>query len=377
VPEPSRSEPPSLPGEEERLARVVEAIRQRAAPDGFVPFDEFQSAALYTTGAGYYDTPGRRLGISGDFYTAAHVSTLFGATIADRIVAEHQRLGRPRRFRVVEMGPGDGALAATIVEELGRALPVDADWEYALVERSTSLRDLVLGRLASSPNSDRVRTATALSADGPFEGVVIANEFLDALPSRRIRWADGTWRELGVRWTERGFGEAEGPLRPILGSELPAASPEGAILEFSPSAEGFARELSDHLVDGAALLLDYGEDESRLLQRHPPGTLQAFRGHRALPDPYDRPGSADLSTFVNFTRLRDVGRALGFAEEFYGSQAEALGRWGFEARFQRALGAAGGAEEEVRLRLAAKNLLFGFDNFRALEWRPGASPAPT
>jgi len=376
VPEPSTPEPAS-PGEARRLSEVAAAIRHRAGPDGFVPFDEFQAQALYAPAIGYYNAPGRRLGTSGDFYTAAHVTPLFGATVADRVIAEHERLGRPRRFRVVEMGPGDGTLARSLLTELAQALPPDADWEYVLVERSTSLRDLALQRLAGSDHAARVRAAPSLAADGPFTGVVLANEFLDAQPVRRLRFGPGGWRELGVRWDGTRFVEADASARAVVGPPLPDVAPEGAIFEFSPAAEGFVRELSDHLARGTALVLDYGSEESLLLQRHPLGTLQAIRGHQALDDPLDLPGSADLSTFVNFTRIRATARSVGLVEQYYGSQAEALGAWGFERRFQDALGTVRTPEEEVKLRLSAKNLLFGFDSFRALEWRAGGGPAST
>jgi SAM-dependent MidA family methyltransferase len=354
-----------------RLGRVAEAIRRRADSAGFVPFDQFQAVALYAPGVGYYESPQLRLGSAGDFYTAAHVTPLFGATLAGRIVAEHERLGRPRRFRVVEVGPGDGTLAREIVQGLASGLSRSTEWEYVLVERSAPLRSLAEERLASSTQAGRVRVASALSADGPFVGVVLADEFLDAQPTRRLRFSDGRWQELGVRWDGARFTGAQAALRPIIGAPLPETAPEGAILELSPAAEGFVRELSDHLVEGAAIVLDYGDEEPQLLRRPPPGTLQAIRGHRALEDAYDQPGSADLSTFVNFTRIRAVGRAVGLGEEYYGPQSEALGNWGFEARFKEALATVGSGEAEVRLRLSVKNLLFGFDRFRALVWHAG------
>ncbi|MCI4361508.1 MAG: SAM-dependent methyltransferase, partial [Thermoplasmata archaeon] len=326
---PARSGPPD--GEGARLARVAEAIRRRADADGFVPFDEFQAVALYAPGDGYYEAPGRILGAQGDFYTAAHASPVFGDTVAARIVQEFERLERPGRFRVVELGPGDGTLARTILERIGPALGSAGEWEYVLVERSASLRDLAIDRLRASAWQAHVRAATSLAADGQFVGVVIANEFFDALPARRLRFGHGEWKEMGVRWREDRFVGATGDLRPIVGPPIPPSAADGAILEFSPAADGYVRELSDHLAAGAALVLDYGTLETELLERHPPGTLQAIRGHRMLDDPLERPGSADLSVFVDFSRLRASAGGVGLGETFFGSQAEALGRWGFES----------------------------------------------
>lgn len=357
--------------EPDRLARVLERLRAAADSSGFLAFDRFQEIALYAKGIGYYDAPGRALGSAGDFYTAAHVSPLFGATVGDRVVAEFERIGRPRRFRVAELGPGDGTLARTVLETVAARLPDTTEFEYLLVERSRPLRERAMAALSASPSHDRVVVADSVGADGPFEGVVVANEVLDAQPHRRLVRHDGAFAELGVRWNGTRFVEAEGPYLPAPPSGIPENLPTGTVVELSAVAEALLREVGDQLDRGAAILLDYGADERDLLLGHPHGTLQAIQRHRALADPYAEPGAADLSLFVNFTRIRAAAARAGLRETAYGPQSEALARWGFEARFQGALAAAGGAEAEVRLRLATKNLLFGFENFRVLELAAG------
>jgi len=107
------------------------------------------------------------------------------------------------------------------------------------------------------------------------------------------------------------------------------------------------------------------------------------RGHRSVRDPLATPGATDLSVFVNFTRVRAVATAAGLQELAFRRQAEALGDWGFPRLLEEALRAAPSAEAEVRVRLSAKNLLFGFERFRALELAPreavgrGRASAPT
>ncbi len=130
------------------------------------------------------------------------------------------------------------------------------------------------------------------------------------------------------------------------------------------------REVADHLVRGVFLILDYGMEENELRRAHPAGTLAAVRSHRSLSDPLDRPGETDLSAFVNFTRVRAAARAAGWSELAFGRQAEALGRWGYPDVLAEELRRAKSPEEEVRVRLASKNLLFGFDRFQALELAP-------
>jgi SAM-dependent MidA family methyltransferase len=371
VDRPSSTKPKSTETEESgRVARAVKRLAEVADPDGFVPFDRFMEVALYDPVAGFYARERPPFGRSGDYYTAAHVHPLFGRTLGERIRAVRRALGPERPFRVVEVGPGDGTLAETILSALGGAPESAVGVEYLLVERSASLRQVALERVEAAGRSAGipVRLADSLSADGPFEGVVLANEVLDAQPTRRLEWTGAEWRELGVRVVDGGVGAASAPLRtPVPAPELPSPDEPGTVLEVSPAAEGWVREVSDHLARGLAVILDYGMEEAELLAGHRFGTLAAVRRHRAVDDPLSDPGSTDLSMFVNFSRIRTAAKRAGLEEVALRSQADALGAWGFPSLFGAEVRAAGSAEAEVRLRLAAKSLLFGFDRFRVLE----------
>jgi SAM-dependent MidA family methyltransferase len=349
--------------------RLLDLLRARADASGFLRFDQFESLSLYAPGLGYYEAKEPRFGPSGDFYTAAHVHALFAQTVAEQVRAEFAASGGRDGFRVVELGPGDGTLARGILA----ALPVEVAerLQYVLVERSQSLR----AQLARAFDGDRTRPsvqfASDLAAPGLFEGIVLANEFLDAQPARRFVRRAGGWQELGARWNGERFVESEAPPAPLPGPVLPEEAPEGAVLEVSPEAEAAVRSIADALLRGRALLLDYGGLEEELLARSPHGTLQAVAAHRPVDDPYASPGRVDLSVHVNFSRLRAAARAAGLQEIAYGPQSEALARWGFEPLWRAALAAAPTSEAEVRTRLSAKNLLFGFGNFRVLEVAAG------
>jgi SAM-dependent MidA family methyltransferase len=365
---------PPIDSEARARSRVVlDRLREIAGGGGVVPFDRFMEVALYGRDIGYYERTRTPLGRAGDFYTAAHASPLFATTIAERIRAVRRALGNPATFRVVELGPGDG----TLVEGTLRALGDEpSGWEYILVERSSARRRETEERLRTSTVNSSVRWADSVASLGPFTGVVIANEFLDAQPARRVRWHDGAWHEIGVRVTEGGGEFSELPLTAsIPGRPLPPPGDEPLTVEFSPAGEGTVREVADHLLRGVAIFLDYGAEESELVRSHPDGTLAAVRDHRFVSDPLEAPGTADLSTFVNFTRIQDAARASGLLLASYRSQAEALGAWGYPALLDAAVRHATTAEARVRVQLGSKNLLFGFERFKALELAPPASAA--
>ncbi|MGP8077773.1 MAG: SAM-dependent methyltransferase [Thermoplasmata archaeon] len=348
---------------------LLARLRARADPDGFVAFDRFMDVALYAPGLGYYEREVSPLGTGGDFYTAPHVHPLFARTLAREIGSVCERLSASARVRIVELGPGDGSLAAGILEALGESR-LAASAEYVLIERSNALRRTALARARAAGEAANlpVRESASVAAEGPFAGVVLANELLDALPARRLRRTPSGWAELGVRLEGGRIAPAEKEIvDPVPPPPLPEQAEVGTVVELSSSAEALVREVADHLVGGRFLILDYGMAEAELLAAHPRGTLQAIRRHRAADDPLSAPGETDLSVFVNFTRLRAAARAAGWVETAFRSQAEALGAWGFPELFAAALKRTRSSEEEVRLRLAVKNLLFGFDRFRALE----------
>ncbi|MGA8665186.1 MAG: SAM-dependent methyltransferase [Thermoplasmata archaeon] len=357
--------------------RLLAALAAAADPDGFLPFDRYMDRALYAEGVGYYARPSSPFGPAGDFYTAAEVHPLFAATIAGRIAEIRRRFPAERPFVLVEVGPGEGHLAAAIVNELGRSEGRAGPVSVVLIDRSPELLRRAVGRVraVAEPLGTPVHARDSIGSLGVFEGVVLASELLDALPVRRVRRTDDGWVELGVRLLDGAVVPAESQSRrPVIGPPLPQHAPDGTVFEFSPAAEGLVREVADHLVRGALLIDDYGMDEGELLAGHPGGTLEGIRAHRSGWDPVEAPGATDLSAFVNFTRIRAVAEAAGLKVTYDRRQAEALGDWGFPQRFESAIRSAGNPEAEVRIRLAAKNLLFGFERFRILELEPAPAP---
>src|SRR5207302_3409634 len=102
----------------------------------------------------------------------------------------------------------------------------------------------------------------------PINGIVFANEVLDAFPVHVLtRTADGV-REVFV-------GEANGrlaevlraPSTPDLRWRIPEAVPIGGRWETSPAAEGWVASLAAALVSGYVVLIDYGGDEAGVVTR--------------------------------------------------------------------------------------------------------------
>lgn len=362
-------------------AELLEALARRAEPDGFVPYDRFLDVALYADRVGYYSRPATPFGPTGDFYTAPSVSPLFARTLARAILEVPGALEVGGPFTIADLGCGDGRLLAELAGVLEERRP-GGSFRYVAIDRSPPRRATAVAELGGrlGPSGERATAVASLAELGPFAGVVVAHELLDAQPAQRWRWDGHRWHELGVRIVDGVLVEAESA-RPGEGPFVPRATPRaedaGVIVETSGAAEAIVREIADHLTAGRCVIVDYGAEEPELLAGHPRGTLAAVRRHRAVRTPLAAPGESDLSAFVNFTRVREAARRAGLRELAFRSQAEALGAWGFAEELERAVRAAGSSEEEVRVRLAAKNLVFGFGTFRVLELAPPPALART
>lgn len=261
------------------------------------------------------------LGGDGDFITAPEISQMFGELIGLWLADMWIRAGRPDPVHYVELGPGRGTLAR---DALRAAARYGLSPRPHFVETSTVLKG---AQLAMHPGAVWHDDLSTLPADGPL--LIVANEFLDALPVRQlVRTADG--------WRERMVGLEAGRLVPVAGSHpMDAAvppdrreAPEGAILETSPASAAILYEVAGRLSaqGGAALFFDYGHADPRL-----GSTLQAVRAHRKV-DVFAAPGEADLTAHVDFSALAPIALSRGARWLGTVEQGRFLRALGIEAR---------------------------------------------
>ena len=288
---------------------------------GWIPFDVYMDLALYAPGLGYYAGGSRKFGADGDFVTAPEISDLFGRTLARQVAQVLAITGGD----VLELGPGTGRLAASLLAELAR-LGHSPD-RYLLLDVSADLRDRQRQRIAESVPEDlhRAEWIDALPAD--FRGVVIANEVLDALPVSLVSQSDDGLRERGVAlsgesfvWVDRPL--ADGPTRDRA-EALGLPSPYDT--EFCLRADALVRALAERLSAGALVFIDYGF--GRREYYHPQrdrGTLVCHYRHRMHDDPFVLPGLQDITTHVDFTAIAEAGVAAGLRFAGYTTQANFL-----------------------------------------------------
>jgi SAM-dependent MidA family methyltransferase len=313
---------------------LIDLIRERiAAAGGWLPFDRYMELVLYAPGLGYYSGGatkfGRRAEDGSDFVTAPELSPLFARTLA-RPVAQALRESGTRRL--MEFGAGTGKLAAGVLNALA-ALDVDFG-TYSIVDLSGELRARqrdTIEKLAPS-FAHKVEWLDALPDS--FEGVVIGNEVLDAMPVRLVVRKLGAWHERGVVLTNDRFTFDDRPIRLDTQVELIDAAIDEAnddepfaeyITETHEAALGFTKTVCTMLTRGAAFFIDYGFPRREFYHaQRATGTLMCHYRHRAHPDPFVYPGLQDITAHVEFTGIAEAGTEAGADLLGFTSQARFL-----------------------------------------------------
>ena len=280
---------------------IAEEIRR----GGPLPLDRFMTLALHHPTHGYYRTRDP-LGAAGDFVTAPELSQAFGEVIGAWLARAWLDLGQPAPVRLVELGPGRGTLLADVLRATRRVPGFDHNLRLHLVETGERLRRIQAARLAGF----HVNWHAELTEVPPGPLLLLANEFFDALPVHQLVGTARGWFERCVGLAEDGRLEFRLAAAPSpLGAQLTEATP-GAVAEVSPARSDLARAIGRRIASdrGVALLIDYGA-----WVEGPTGdTLQATRSHAPC-DPLDAPGTADLTTHVDFRALAQAACAGGAA----------------------------------------------------------------
>jgi SAM-dependent MidA family methyltransferase len=305
---------------------LVERIRAEIDASGPITFARFMELALYDPTEGYYVRRGDRATRSGDFLTAPETHALFGRALARQIDEQWERLGRPDQFVLREYGAGTGALAEAVLEGLrAEGSGLVGSFRYQPVESTARATAAIAARMVQAGlPADRID-----SAEGSMVGVVLANEFLDALPVHRVSLRDGRLAELFVAWQDGRFVDVPGrPSHSRLGRHLhreAVSLAEGQQAEIRPAIDAWMREVSRDLQRGFVLVIDYGHPAPELYGRgRMQGTLLAYRRHIASDDPYAAVGDQDLTAHVDLTHLEEAASRCGLQHLGRTSQAEFL-----------------------------------------------------
>jgi SAM-dependent MidA family methyltransferase len=306
----------------------------------------FIERALYDPEYGYYARVGQRSGRAGDFFTSVDVGPLFGELLAVQIAemfallesvesveslesleSLESRIPNPEsRLDLVEAGAGNGRLSADILHALKRDRPdVYAATRLHLVETSAAAR--AQQRATLGDVADRLASSTERVPES-FEGVLVANELLDAMPVHQVTMTEDGLQEIYVAGSQSTVDSRQavnGGLKTVIGppstprlaeylARVGARLEPGWTVEINLNAVDWIADAARRLRRGFIILIDYGHEARDLYSAsHAAGTLTTFSGHRAAGGHawLDRPGEQDITAHVDWTSVRMAAEAEG------------------------------------------------------------------
>jgi SAM-dependent MidA family methyltransferase len=374
--------------ERRHTLRVRESIaRQIAAAGGWISFERYMDLALYDPGLGYYSAGAHKLGAGGDFTTAPEISSLFGACVAKQCA---EVLGAVRDGSILEVGAGSGRMAVDILGRLETLAQLPA--RYLILEVSADLKERQRTLLHAALPHLRHRVAWLDTLPEPFDGVILANEVLDALPVSRFRWDGTMFEELGVTFGDGAFSSAARPADAAMtgrckalmaNAMLPAGQSHGAgdraglldgyVSEYCPRLPSWAVGIARSLRTGAVLWFDYGLPRAQYyLAERRDGTLLCHFRHRVHDDPFLHPGLSDITAWVDFTTMAEAAGAANCELAGFTTQAFFLAGMHIEAEMHAFAG--GDANRFARLANQARQLMLPGEmgeRFKAMAWLRG------
>ncbi len=285
--------------------------------------------ALYQPGLGYYSAGLHKLGEKGDFITSPELGSLFAGCLARQVEELARHLGQ---YDILEIGAGSGRLATDILLSIDPSLRPQ---RYRILERSADLRKVQREHLAATAPQwlERVEWLDQPPREA-WQGIILANEVIDALAVERFRVAESGIEQICVAEADGGF---EWSSRPA-----PAKLAEAVDRLAVELHTGYQSEIDLHLPDwlsavshsmhrGLALFIDYGYPRREFyLPERSDGTLICHYRHRAHDDVFFWPGLQDITAFIDFTALAEAGARSGLQLEGYTSQVMFLLGCGLE-----------------------------------------------
>ncbi len=264
-----------------------------------IPVDKFFDNVLYDNKFGYYSSR-FPFGDRGDFITSPKISYLFSEMIAIWIIASWELFGKPKKFNIVELGPGDGTLTNVLIRSFKKFPEFNLIKKIFLYEKSSHLRKIQKKNIA---NKD-IRWISNFKTikKGPI--IFFGNEFFDAIPIKQFRKIKNSYFEknysLGKNYEikeifKKAFSDDVRKIKSYKSLK------KLKFIEFPKSGFQELKKIIKKIskLNGCILLIDYG-----YLKPNNKNTLQSVRKHKKN-ELLNHLGKADITAHVNFKLLNE------------------------------------------------------------------------
>jgi SAM-dependent MidA family methyltransferase len=368
---------------------LIEIIVDRIdhSPQQQITFAEYMELVLYHPKHGYYASSSDRISAGGDFLTSPHLAADFGEMLAIQLYQFWQILGSPLQFQIVEMGAGQGLLAAQILDYANRIYPdFFQSIDYIIIETASAMIASQQAILKDLP----VRWCDWSDlADRSIVGCFLSNELIDALPVHQVIVIDHQLQEVYVTASKQGS-KFIAKIDKLSTNQLAkywelnnidllsSRYPDQYQTEVNLAALSWLEQVSQKLQRGYVISIDYGYTADRYYNpMRCQGTLQCYYQHAYHNDPYLNIGNQDLTAHVDFTAIQNQGEFLGLHTVGFIQQGLFLMALGLGDRIATISTTGGDIQSLLRRRQNLHQLIdpMGLGKFGVLIQSQGLTPA--
>lgn len=294
------------------LQSMRTVIKEKLILEGYISFAEYMQIVLYHPKYGYYTTKNKVIGIEGDFYTSANVGTIFGEALAEKFVNE---VVKKDIYSILEYAAGEGKTALAILDYLVKFYPqIYENLTYNIIEISPEMRNKQ--KVALCSHMHKIKWIDNIAEIKPFEGLVFANELLDAMSVHVLKYFKAGLLESYIYLNSGKIHKAYLPCSDEVNNnvELIPDLPVGSVLDFCTDAFTWLREIYENSSASIVYIIDYGYTigRKRLPQYRKRSTIRCFKNHKIYNNPLAEMGQRDITADVDFTTLEKAAKSIGF-----------------------------------------------------------------
>tara|TARA_Y100000590_G_scaffold221023_1_gene250141 strand:- start:782 stop:1846 length:1065 start_codon:yes stop_codon:yes gene_type:complete len=279
------------------MSKIINVLKEKK----LMPLDQFINIALYEKKFGYY-MKNNPFGKEGDFVTSPLISNLFGEMLAVWCVAFWEHIGRPNKFLLVELGPGDGSLCQNLIKTFKQFEDFYNSLNINLLEISDKLKTIQKAKI----NNKKVKWIKKIDEINSGPVIFLGNEFFDALPIKQIYRKKKLFFEKYVTLSSDKkkikFLHKKANYNLIKNIQNLNLISSGNTIEYPIEALKFLKIIAKKInkFDGGLLTFDYGYTIKKNQN-----TLQSIKKHRYINLRFE-PGYSDITSHINFKLFHKI-----------------------------------------------------------------------
>ena len=292
------------------MENLEQVLKKRISNFGPISISDFILEANLNPKFGYYNN-NLPFGKTNDYLTSPEISQMFGELIALWAIDCWEKMGEPKKFNLVELGPGSGVL----MKDFLRVIKLNSKFvekcnKIFLFEVSPFLKKIQKKNLKNTDNKllKKVKWIKSLDELSEIPFILIANEFFDALPIKQIQMTRNGWRERMVNYNKekKNFFISYSNNPTIFQNFLPKKNKSkkiGSIYEIPFNMIIFLESLFKKLkkIKSACLIIDY--EKKKIFGN----SLKSIKKQKII-NPFDMIGKSDISAHVNFNLIKKISK---------------------------------------------------------------------